>query len=273
MDTSHEPDVVQCLKFYSCGSIARLIDYTPKKIEQANKGGPVEIDDVVMAQRIRDASKNMQNEPLSPGGPKFEIVLDEKSHLSDLDSIVVASKENKDDDTSSLEELSEAPDFDIISNAPSMVLEITGLTLRLDDDSEADIPKEEESRRRRTKGGPRQGNMSVTSIEIPAIQPSDEADKSSDRYKMRGSSPLTNSESGKISDDEISTDVENRERQQQHQKRKRWFPLRTKPATAPYGKKLNSVSSSSSDITAKQKKNKRSSQSFFRRLRTTKASI
>lgn len=173
VDPTEGSALVQCLRFYYCDAAAKLVDFQPKNSRFIAKKPPVEdivIDDVVMSQRMEDAAKSAKINPISPG-PKFEVVLDEKSAEGETKTSIVDTRCLSDLDSE--EELEEAPDLASIGKCPSMVLEVSGMSLHLDDiDSEEDEPRKKSPRDRQTKSRKKSkkksgDDLSVTSIEFP----------------------------------------------------------------------------------------------------------
>ena len=153
-----EPAIVQCLKFYSCGAVANaaltVMDWKPKQIETGRLFDDLhqEVDEV-LAQRLLESSRCAPGTPGTPK-PKFEVVLDEDGIPNEMEY-----NPNEEEDF-----LEEAPELDRVSTAASIVLDVSQMTLHLDDDTAVSLPS-----RIRRFGSHRSDEISITSCEIPTI--------------------------------------------------------------------------------------------------------
>ena len=117
-----EPQLVQCLKYYYCGAAATAagtaittVDCTPKAY-RTHDGA---VDDMIMEQRMDDD--------------------DDGEHPEQSRRSTRSLNEIREDDVLKVEtseSLDEAPEI-ALPRTPSVVMEVTGMKLHLDDDSEA----------------------------------------------------------------------------------------------------------------------------------------
>lgn len=167
-DQAQQSALAQCLKFYYCGAAAKLVDWnSPRpKLESGKKPKGVQIDDVVMAQRIKDTDNFIR--PASPGspGPKFEVVLEEgeiplslednqddenatRQSGSILEIVQERTRKNRelhldeDDDDEDDNALCEAPDLASLGRSNSVVMDVSHMSLALDDFDSDDENDEE----------------------------------------------------------------------------------------------------------------------------------
>jgi hypothetical protein len=138
-----EPQLAACLRYYYCGSAAnaagtaiKTVDCTPKS-RAINNGG---VDDVIMEQRMDDEEDRKRKLPLI------------RTEIREDDILRVGSSES----------LEDAPEI-ALPRTPSVAIEVTGMKLHLDDDSEAERRDVE---RLRSISKAESEIVSVTSIEF-----------------------------------------------------------------------------------------------------------
>jgi hypothetical protein len=231
-DVENHSALGQCLRFYSCNGIARLLEFQPKLLPPIVKKETNE---------VRTASTN-QN---------FELLLGVKSPVATdpPENIIVPG--NSED---SFDVLHEAPSLDTIKKNPSVVVDLTGKNLCLDDESLEDQPSKMSGRgQRHRKRTPRSNHkVTVTSIEIP------ESKLKKGKKSARASSATDSDKSDK------TLQVRNKKAP----KRGLWRKRRPLDSDDKSGSSARSAASSRASISTIKK---RSVQSFFLRVQGKRA--
>jgi hypothetical protein len=220
----------QCLRFYSCNGIARLLEFQPKLLPQV----------------IR---KDTNDLPTASANQNFELLLGVKSPVaSDLPENIVVRGLSED----SLDMLHEAPSLDTIRRNPSVVVDLTGKNLCLDDESLEDQPSRKSGQGpRHRKRNPRSNHkITVTSIVIP--------DSKLKKGKMSAKSPTDGDKSDK------TLQVKNKKAPT----RGLWLKRRLLDSD---DKSVSSVRSAASSRASMSTVKKRSVQSFFLRMQGKRA--
>jgi len=163
VDDTNESALVQCLKFYYCGAAAKMVDFNSQHVEvvlddKDNAFRALEKDDKVTAQRVMNDMKE-RGIPMSPGGPKYEVVLENED--SGVENIL------------SVDELEEAPDLSSVGRTPSVVMDVSEMKLALEDvNSDDGNAKSRRSKRSNKSASPKRDiPLSVTSIEFAVPSP------------------------------------------------------------------------------------------------------
>lgn len=179
--TTNEPHLVACLKYYYCGAAANVadtaitsVDCTPKSRAQYDGG----VDDMIMEQRMDDEEDRKLKLPLL------------ETEIRDDDVLRVGSSES----------LEDAPEI-ALPRTPSVVMEVTGMKLHLDDDSE-EYRRESESMRTISKT--ESEKVSVTSIEFAATKSASSVGSPKRRYSAEWAASASASASASFESDEGS---------------------------------------------------------------------
>lgn len=162
---SNDPQLVQCLKFYYCGFMAAAVEVGINTATCKNTAGDAPLDEIEAMRMIDD-----DGHPLSPAGPKVEIM---------LDGFRLDGTEERDDGLLEHAALDDAPDI-ALPHARSYIKEVTSFHLKLD---EEDVFEEDdeidpllEGRRAEAAG---KDVVSITTIEIPEFDDTSSSDSSS----------------------------------------------------------------------------------------------
>jgi hypothetical protein len=161
-ETNHnEPDVVQCLRYFQCGSVANHVNVA---ITVANCGPTHEN---VASEEEDDTNDILDATPVTPK-PTVEVYLNDerktgmpqKREILSCGSSLSCKNESPEDD-----DLTEVPALGL-SRASSIIIDVTGMQLHLDGDTETDRKL---SSIRGVGGSNSRSDVSVTSITVPVL--------------------------------------------------------------------------------------------------------
>lgn len=182
-ERTNEADLVQCLRYYSCGAVANHLNVAIKVAECENtssdwarKDGVLLDDDI-----LESTSKGYPSSPM----PTVEVILDdatlkEKQVLENTDSSVKNATSCRYDDDASGEFLAEAPSLPL-SRVPSIVVDVSEMQLHLDcDDSET----EQKSSALRGASSGLRSDVSITSINFTNREGGGSEDNEEDEEEM-----------------------------------------------------------------------------------------
>ncbi|GAX25375.1 hypothetical protein FisN_5Lh472 [Fistulifera solaris] len=231
-DLENHSALGQCLRFYSCNGIARLLEFQPKLLPPVVKKDTMEL-------------------PTVSANQNFELLLGVKSPVASdpLENIIVRG-----DSEDSFDVLHEAPSLDAIKKNPSVVVDLTGKNLCLDDESSEDQPsrKSRQGHRHRKRTPRTTHKVTVTSIEIP------ESKLKKGKQSAKASSITESDKSDK------TLQVRNKKAP----KRGLWLKRRHLDSD---DKSVSSVRSAASSRASTSTDKKRSVQSFFLRMQGKRA--
>ena len=159
---SNEPDVVQCLRYFQCGSIANNVNVA---ITVANCGAGKEGDEIEEENYTNDI---LDATPTTPK-PTVEVYLNneqQKSETSRREAILpcgnsISCKNDSPED----DDFTEVPGLGL-SRVSSIIVDVTGMQLHLDGDTKMDRRL---SAVRVVRGDHSRSDVSVTSITVPVL--------------------------------------------------------------------------------------------------------
>ena len=159
---SNEPDVVQCLRYFQCGSVANNVNVaiSVANCGAANENGVVEEED--------DMNDILDATPTTPK-TTVEVYLNDDQQTSETSkrkSIVSCGNSMScKNDSPEDDDFTEVPGLGL-SRAASIIIDVTGMQLHLDGDSEMDRKL---SSVRGIGGSQSRSDISVTSITVPVL--------------------------------------------------------------------------------------------------------
>jgi hypothetical protein len=156
-----DPQLVQCLKFYSCGFAAAAIGVG---INTATCRYPLTITEEIPMDEIEAARINDENKILSPR-PNVEVVLEGYR----LDGAPRDGRQDDDEEST----LVEAPDIQL-PHTRSYVKEVTSLHLQLDE-YEDDERQSQAGTRQLNEDDSEEWDMPIRSIDVPGVSTDDDS--------------------------------------------------------------------------------------------------
>lgn len=167
---SNEPDVVQCLRFFQCGSVANQVN-TAITVASCGGGNNIPDDDEIVdgnfdifeSGKLAVEGSDATVEVVLKDGLKSssQMNIDKGNRLSCGNPIPVSCQNGSPDED---DFLTEAPGLPM-SRVPSIVIDVSDMQLHLDGDSEADRMAHSVT----ISGNRSRSDLSITSINVPIV--------------------------------------------------------------------------------------------------------